>query len=363
MENIITDYCEIAPNNELHDVDVSIILPVFNSEQWLEECIESVMKQDFPGSLELCVFNDASSDKSRNILEGYSIKMQNSRIKYTLTHSSALEPKGVGYAKNRAVEQSCGRHLCFLDSDDVMHTSRVKKQYSVCISTENAIVGSQFHRKPDGSTPRYSQWANNLTPYQLYTQIYTSFGPTIVMPTWFCGRNVFDKVGGFSEKGKGTPEDLLFFYKHLNIGGRLLKIEEDLLMYRYHHAATTFSVSEETVWNTRLENLEKNVLNQWTHFTIWNAGKQGRKFYRSLSPENKLKVRAFCDVDEKKITKGVYIYEESKCLPKPKIPIIHFTKAESPFILCVKIDMTEGNFEQNLSSLNLREGQDYYHFS
>lgn len=43
---------------------------------------------------------------------------------------------------------------------------------------------------------------------------------------------------------QGTPEDLLFFYNHLRRGGQLIKVEEDLLCYRYHPAATTFSVSE-----------------------------------------------------------------------------------------------------------------------
>lgn len=45
----------------------------------------------------------------------------------------------------------------------------------------------------------------------------------------------------------------------------------------------------ETVWNIRMKELENNVLNKWTNFTIWNAGKQGRKFYRSLKAENQLK--------------------------------------------------------------------------
>lgn len=345
------------------NIDVSIILPVYNAELWLEECLNSILNQDFTGSLELSVFNDASTDKSQAILETFGIKLQNASIQFTFTNSTSLEPMGVGFAKNCAIIKSSGKYLCFLDSDDVMHQSRITKQYSASISSNNAIVGCRFHRKPENSTPRYTQWANNLSPYQLYSQIYTAFGPTVVMPTWFCHREVFDKVGGFSERGKGTPEDLIFFYDHLRKGGKIIKVEEDLLLYRYHPAATTFSISEETVWNIRLEELQKNVLSRWTSFTIWNAGKQGRKFYRSLSPENKLKVKAFCDVDEKKISKGVYIYEESKIMPKPRIPIVHFTVADPPFILCVKIDMTSGNFEQNLSSLNLIEGQDYYHFS
>lgn len=64
------------------------------------------------------------------------------------------------------------------------------------------------------------------------------------MPTWFCHRNIFNCVNGFSECGKGTPEDLIFFYKHLDLSGIVLRIDEVLLNYKYHKGATTFSIKE-----------------------------------------------------------------------------------------------------------------------
>ena len=119
--------------------------------------------------------------------------------------------------------------------------------------------------------------------------------------------------------------------------------------------------------------IQDTVLIRWSHFTIWNAGKQGRRFYRSLCPHNQAKVpptpqaysvrllftrnshkvTAFCDVDDKKIAQGVYIYEESKvsrhpwyCTahnpphcslsPSPVFPLCISPKAKPPFILCVK---------------------------
>ena len=98
---------------------------------------------------------------------------------------------------------------------------------------------------PADSTKSFSFWANCLSERQLYTQIYQSFGPTLIMPTWFCHRNVFCKVnGGFSEGGQGVPEDLIFFYSHLDAGGTLHRVDKELLQYRYHPGATTFSVSE-----------------------------------------------------------------------------------------------------------------------
>uniref|UniRef100_A0A8C4JFJ0 UDP-GlcNAc:betaGal beta-1,3-N-acetylglucosaminyltransferase like 1 n=1 Tax=Dromaius novaehollandiae TaxID=8790 RepID=A0A8C4JFJ0_DRONO len=161
----------------------------------------------------------------------------------------------------------------------------------------------------------------------------------------------------------GVPEDLLFFYKHIEKGGEVFRVNCCLLLYRYHPQAATHSVLEGTIWNHRVRFLEDRVLSYWTSFTIWNAGKQGKKLYRSLSPANQKKVTAFCDVDEKKITKGFYTYEESEEKPKPKIPICHFREATPPFIICVKLDLTGGAFEENLNTLNLKEGRDYYHFN
>lgn len=50
-------------------------------------------------------------------------------------------------------------------------------------------------------------------------------------------------MGGFSEENKGTPEDLIFFYAHLNKGGSVHRVDEYLLIYTYHLGSATFSVS------------------------------------------------------------------------------------------------------------------------
>uniref|UniRef100_A0A3P9H856 UDP-GlcNAc:betaGal beta-1,3-N-acetylglucosaminyltransferase like 1 n=1 Tax=Oryzias latipes TaxID=8090 RepID=A0A3P9H856_ORYLA len=247
--------------------------------------------------------------------------------------------------------------------DDIMLPQRVRLQLESSLLHPNSLIGSRISRLPQGSTERYTRWINSLTPDQLQTQAFTSHGPTVVMPTWFCSRKLFQKVGPFNEGGKGVPEDLLFFYQHLRQGGSLVRVNECLLVYRYHEEAATHSVTEETMWKLRLDFLQERVLSQWEHFTIWSAGKQGRKLFRSLSPSTQKKVRAFCDVDVKKIKRGFYTYEESQERPKPRVPVLDFREACGPFIICVKLDMTGGELEENLSSLHLKEGIDYYHFS
>ncbi|XP_004539127.3 queuosine-tRNA galactosyltransferase isoform X1 [Maylandia zebra] len=348
---------------EKSTVDVSIVMPVYNASCWLDECLQAILVQDFSGSMELSVFDDASTDDSKKVVEGWRERLEAKGISVVISGHNSEQPKGVGYAKNKAICQSRGQYLCFQDADDIMLPQRVRLQYEASVLHKNTLIGCRVQRVPEGSTERYTRWINTLSQDQLITQVYTSHGPSVVMPTWFCSREWYQKVGPFDEGGKGVPEDLLFFYQSLRHGGGLFRVDQCLLIYRYHEKAATHSVTEETIWKLRVDFLQERVLSQWESFTIWNAGKQGRKLYRSLSPANQKKVKAFCDVDENKIQKGFYTYEESKERPKPKIQVLHYKNASAPFIICVKLDMTGGNLEENLNSLQLKEGIDYYHFN
>ncbi|XP_043200298.1 UDP-GlcNAc:betaGal beta-1,3-N-acetylglucosaminyltransferase-like protein 1 isoform X1 [Amphibalanus amphitrite] len=346
------------------DMDISIIIPVHNAERWLAACLQSVADQDQDPRLrvEVSVYLDGSTDQSAAILEHFSCQLRQKG--YTVVVSSGSPAHGVGYAKNRAVAQSSGRFLCFLDADDVMRPCRLRCQHEEAAKFPDAIVGGRFVRDPADSTERYTRWANQLSPRQLTQQVVTSHGPTVIMPTWFCSRAVFDRVDGFDESGRGTPEDLIFFYRHLDLGGTVRRVPDEVLVYRYHPDAATFTIHEDTIWALRLERLCRHWLVDWTAgFTIWNAGKQGRKLYRSLPDELRDRVLAFCDVDERKLRQGVYIYENSELRPKPRVPIVHFSKAQKPFVICVKMDLTGGQFEKNLASLGLEEAKDYVMFS
>nr|XP_021576911.2 UDP-GlcNAc:betaGal beta-1,3-N-acetylglucosaminyltransferase-like protein 1 isoform X1 [Ictidomys tridecemlineatus] len=288
-------------------------------------------------------------DKSMAIIEKWRPKLEDSGILVVIGGHESPSPRGVGYSKNQAIAQSSGSYLCFLDSDDVMMPERVRLQHEAAAQHPTSIIGCRVRRDPPGSTERYTRWINRLAPEQLLTQVFTANGPTVIMPTWFCSRAWFAHVGPFDEGGQGVPEDLLFFYQHLRKGGRVLRVDQTLLLYRYHPQAATLSVLEApsqpwppllprtTIWTHRVCFLEEWALPQWTSFTIWNAGKQGRRLYRSLTAASRCKVVAFCDVDENKIRKGFYCYEEAQERPKPRVPVLHFRAARPPFVLCVKL--------------------------
>ncbi|XP_063473230.1 queuosine-tRNA galactosyltransferase isoform X3 [Symphalangus syndactylus] len=310
---------------------VSIILPVHNAEPWLDECLRSVLQQDFEGTMELSVFNDASKDKSGAIIEKWRVKLEDSAVHVIIGGHDSPSPRG----EHREKTPLCARKgpspatesagACLLDfpasrTDDVMMPQRVRLQHEAAVQHPSSIIGCRVRRDPPNSTERYTRWINQLTPEQLLTQ--------------------------------GVPEDLLFFYQHLRKGGSVIRVDQSLLLYRYHPQAATHAVLETTIWTHRVRFLEERALPHWAAFTIWNAGKQGRRLYRSLTATSQRKVVAFCDVDENKIRKGFYCHEDSQERPKPRIPILHFRAARPPFVICVKLCIPG---QQELRELQARQ--------
>jgi glycosyltransferase involved in cell wall biosynthesis len=269
--------------------------------------------------------------------------------------------KGPGYGKNHAVRMSRSDYLCFLDADDVMAPQRVELQLahledaSRASMRDRVLLGCMFHREPADATPRYTQWCNALSSEQLRLQCYRE--NTIIQPTWFCSRTLFEHVGGYDETGYGIPEDMLFFYKHLSQGGLVQRVDHDLLMYRFVPRPFSAVVSKDGIWAARVAAIQSLLLDKLDRFGIWSAGRDGKRFYRSLSPANRVKVSAFFEVDEGKIKNGHYWDAEAR----RHVPIIHFSQAQPPAILCVKGDLHAG-FEENLASMRWVEGTDYWHF-
>lgn len=94
---------------------VSIIVPVYNCELYLRECLDSALAQRF-ADLELILVDDGSPDGSGRIIDGYAA--QDSRVR--VIHQ---ENGGQSSARNAGLNAASGRYVCFLDSDDVMDPS------------------------------------------------------------------------------------------------------------------------------------------------------------------------------------------------------------------------------------------------
>ena len=92
------------------DVEISVIIPIFNAERYLGKCLDSIINQSFK-NLEIICVNDGSTDGSLAILEKYSKKDNRFKIINITNH-------GQGYARNIGIEKANGKYISFVDADD-----------------------------------------------------------------------------------------------------------------------------------------------------------------------------------------------------------------------------------------------------
>ncbi|XP_064815323.1 uncharacterized glycosyltransferase RBE_0706-like isoform X1 [Oncorhynchus masou masou] len=128
-------------------VEVSIVIPVHNASCWLDECLQGIVDQDYTGSMELSVYDDASMDGSRAIVEGWRERLERRGVSMVISGHDSAQPRGVGHAKNQAVSQSSGKYLCFQDADDVMMPHRIHLQYEACLFNSTSASARALKRK------------------------------------------------------------------------------------------------------------------------------------------------------------------------------------------------------------------------
>ena len=115
------------------NIYISIIVPVYNVEMYLRDCLDSILNQDYSDYEIICV-NDASTDNSREILCEYAVKYSKIRI---ITH---LENKGLSAARNTGIANAKGKYLLFVDSDDIIISSTLVELYQLTQKKQVDIV-------------------------------------------------------------------------------------------------------------------------------------------------------------------------------------------------------------------------------
>ena len=102
---------------------ISIIIPIYNVEKYMEKCLNSVVNQTY-NNIEIILIDDGSKDKSREICDNYAKK--DNRIK--VVHK---ENNGVSSARNTGIDMSKGKYITFIDSDDYIDTDYIETLYKI----------------------------------------------------------------------------------------------------------------------------------------------------------------------------------------------------------------------------------------
>lgn len=112
---------------------ISIVIPVYNSFQYIDRCLDSVINQDFE-QIEVCLVDDGSTDGSGEICDKYAKKYSNISVYHKKNEGASL-------ARRYGLEKARGEYVTFVDSDDWISSDYVSRLYSL-IETYNVSVGA-----------------------------------------------------------------------------------------------------------------------------------------------------------------------------------------------------------------------------
>ena len=139
---------------------VSVIVPVYNTSLYLEECINSIINQTYK-NLEIIVVNDCSTDNSLEIIS----KFKDKRIKII----NLKKNSGVAIARNKGIEKAIGDYICFMDSDDYWNLDKVEKQVkfiknkTFIYSSYSYLKNGKLHKAKVPDKITYKQALKNTT--------------------------------------------------------------------------------------------------------------------------------------------------------------------------------------------------------
>lgn len=111
---------------------ISIVIPVYNTAQYLKECLDSVYSPDFNDFEIICV-DDGSSDDSLKVLKQYAEKDKRVQV-------ISQKNGGPSKARNKGIEIATGKYICFLDSDDMLEAGALERMYQAAENVQADIL-------------------------------------------------------------------------------------------------------------------------------------------------------------------------------------------------------------------------------
>ena len=212
-------------------IKVSVIVPIYNSEEFLRECLESICNQTLE-EIEIICVDDGSTDGSLNIVHEYCKK--DSRIKLLYQ-----DHKGGGAARNKGLTVAEGTYLSFLDSDDFFEIDMLEKAYLKAEKTNSDIIvyGVKDYHQATGAITH--EPAGLRTEFLPEKEIFSWLDmPNYIFNTFHnwpwnkMFRREFILKNNIRFQEIFRTNDLLFTNKALILAHRISVIQEELIYYR-----------------------------------------------------------------------------------------------------------------------------------
>ena len=290
---------------------ISVIVPIYNAEAYLRECIDSVINQTLK-EIEVILVNDGSTDQSLKICNEYVEK--DSRVK---VFSNANV--GQGLERNFGIKKSNGKYISFIDSDDIYEPSYLENLYLVAENENAEMVSCGYSDIFEGKVVKRHLLEDKTleSAYEIhqfmadlisYKDIDGYKGSIAIWDSLF-RKDIIEKynIQFFSER-KVYSEDLLFKLDYMEHCNKIVLCSESLYLYRITNTSFTNNISVQivdriTFLHELIMNHFQDVLNDFdlkqritnrTFFTLrFNIkksiqSKNSKEFYRYIYENKKI---------------------------------------------------------------------------
>lgn len=333
---------------------VSIIVPIYNVEKYLEECIQSILTQTYE-NLDIILVDDESPDKCPEICEYYA--KQDSRI-------SVIHKKngGLGYARNSGLDIAKGEYVMFVDSDDYLIKTAVETLVKCAHEYDAQFVKAAFKKVDDNKnilfekTQQFKIFDKTSIEYELRPRMLGS-SPTksdsIEMSVWatLYDMNTIKTTNlRFDSERVIVSEDMPFNLSYLSYCDTALMIDKVIYYYRYNPN----SLTERYIPNkfNRIVDMFNQIQHRFPILTTRESIRLSRLFFVYLKKYIKLELTrpnaSNAEIIDgiKSICKNPQTISMIKNYPITKIPIkqrifIYLVKNNSAAILfiCSKVGL------------------------
>lgn len=217
---------------------ISIIIPVYNTEKYLKECIDSILSQNFE-DVEIICINDGSTDGSLEILKSYSQKIK-------LVNK---ENSGAGDSRNIGLNLASGEWILFLDSDDFLEENALAKLYNKAKSDDTEVIFFNVNKFLNEDNEKI--FYNFVEPY------FRRFGEQVFFPCdavdiiFQTNAHPFKMYKRESLKKydckystNSLVEDQSLFYSVISNFDKICVLNDAILNYRIHDESITTKISK-----------------------------------------------------------------------------------------------------------------------
>ena len=225
---------------------ISIIIPVYNSEKYIEECVKSVCAQTF-SDLEIILIDDGSTDNSFKICENFA--KNDMRIK--LIHK---ENNGVSAARNTGIEAATGKHFGFVDSDDVIDSKMFERMLAAIEKNDAdiAFCGYLSIKKSENLICEYMDSLEIMNRFDAMEKIFCSEDVKGFLWNKLFHTDIIKENNLLFDESLSYCEDLYFVHKYLSFCSKIVYDRSKMYYYRNGENFTNQDLTEK-------------------HFTIINA--------------------------------------------------------------------------------------------